>query len=151
MRLPPPTGPQGLPFYLVSILVLMAFLPACLEAEARPWALSPPGFGFEAGALVGLEAPLRGGRVALGLDFRDIPFLQTLRLALVGDAGLSTWLFESSLGLGLGGDASLVVGLVEPLGAVRIAGESGRRLRLAPLALPSLLGIETKVAKRGLS
>ena len=152
MRLRPACSRQIIRLALVLFPLLLAPWPLLADTQPSAPSLVSPEYSIEGVGLMGLEEPIRGGRAALGFRFRGIPFLPALHLAIVGDAGLSTWILEPSLALGLGGDISLIAGIVKPLGEAWVAAESGRRLRLTTAqALPSLLGIEAKLADRRLS
>ncbi|HUX41897.1 MAG TPA: hypothetical protein VMV83_12090 [Rectinemataceae bacterium] len=140
--------PPRLSIRLWPCLVLGLFPLAA--APSPPDSLSPA-LDLGLGPLLGLEEPLRGVRASVSLSFPGLPFVPSLRCDVAGDAKLATWLFEPSLAFGLGGDIALIVGLVQPLGEVDLSIESGRRLRLVPGQLPSLIGVEATLARRRLS
>ena len=135
----------------IAILAALSLIGALLPAGATPLApqgAAPLRFEIRAGAspLFGLDSLLRGGRVDLGLGFRDSAFLPSVSLNLSWDRSFGAFMAEGLLGLGLGPGLSFHGGLLLPLAGTSVDAGEGRTLELKVAALPALFGFDAEFA-----
>lgn len=133
----------------IAILAALSLTGALFPAGASP--LAPEAvralrFELWAGAspLLGLDSVLRGGRVDLGLGFRDSAFLPSVSLNLSWDRSFGAFMAEGLLGLGLGPGLSFHGGLLLPLADTSVDAGQGRSLELKATALPALFGFDAE-------
>ena len=133
---------------------LMLFIhvaPSSADQAPKERSIAPE-FMAQAGAIIGLEMPLRGGKAVAGFGLAGVPFCPSIRLGLIGDAELSAWIMEPCLAIGLGRDCALILGFVLPLSEAYLVtgsnqGAGDGHLRLVAAGMPSLFGVEARVAK----
>ncbi len=128
----------------------IACLIGCLALPEAGQEARVPGFPelrFETRLRGRLDQGPGAAGAGLGVGFGEAFLLPFFGLTIEGDPLLSSWLLETTLGLGLGAGLEMYLSVTEPLGDARLDTGGGRSLFLTRSTLPSGLGARARLGR----